>query len=522
MQVSTHNQASIAGVLAGAVAVTVAAALLLVPIEYAPIVLAAAAGMGLFATWCTTGRLMLAICAWFVLVICFDEEFWRAEVPFFFNVTLSRLFIVVLGMMWMTMWVLGRTSLRFVKPVLPLMAAILGYFTLSAAVTGFKSVAVASVHYRLIGGYWFAFAMFFFVLHAIRQERDIRLVLVFLFVTGLYLTFTGWCEHFKIWSLVFPRYIADPSIGIHWGRVRGPFVVSATMGLALSFCFFSNLVFARRFVGPARWPVYLAALAMLPPIFWTQTRSVWLGFLVGAIIWVVFNRQQRSRTATIAILSALAVAVLVFNFENFSSSERSRGGVTDVEPVYLRLGLAMITWDMFLDRPLLGVGFGHFRDVAPTYARDVSSPFYQFASPAMEHNSFLSILADTGVVGLALYVGLLIALLRMSVRLYRNLPMKGTGLICRDVVVMYWVLAAVYLADAMFRETSVHPFTNSIFFGISGIIAALDWLLRPQPLAFPPSWSSNNGNGNGHRNGNGKSPRNGAAFRPNPSRPQPD
>lgn len=486
MQLTAPSQISIAAALGVGL---VAIALLVAPIQYAPIVLLAAGGLGLFAAWCTAGRLIVAVCLWFVLVSCFDEEFWRAQVPLFFNVTLSRLFMVVLGAMWLTMWALGRTSLRFVRPVLPLMAAILAYFTLSAAVGGFKSVAVASVHYRLIGGYWFAFAMFFLVLHAVSRERDLVVVLGFLFCLGLYLTLTGWCEHFELWSLVFPRYIADPTVGIHWGRVRGPFVVSATMGLALTVCFFSNLVLARRLSKPLRPAVWLAALAMLPPIFWTQTRSVWVGFLLAAMVWIAFNHRQRSKPATVAFLSALAIALVAANFENFSSQERSRGGVTDVEPVYVRLGLALITWDMFLDRPLTGVGFGHFRDFAPRYARDVASPYYQFASPAMEHNSFLSILADTGLIGLALYAGLLIALLRLSVRLYRRLPAGGTGLMSRDLVVLYWTLGVAYLADAMFRETSVHPFTNSLFFGISGIIAAVGWLLGPQSVARPPSRS---------------------------------
>lgn len=495
MQATAYKTVNWAGILAVAI---LAVALFTAPIEYAPAVLAAAAGLALFAAWCTMGRLIVAVCIWFVLVICFDEEFWRAEIPFFFNVTLSRLFIVVLGMMWLAMWALGRSRLRFPRPVLPLMIAILMYFTASAAITGFQSVAIASVHYRLIGGYWFAFAMFFFMLHAIRQERDIRLVLVFLFCLGLYLTFTGWCEYLEIWSLVFPRYIADSTVGIHWGRVRGPFVVSATMGVALTFCFFSNLLLARRVSEPLRMPVYLATLLMLPPIFWTQTRSVWLGFLIAAIVWILFNGRHWKRTASITVLAALALVVLVVNFENFSSRERSRGGVMDTDPIYLRIGLGMITWEMFTDRPLLGSGFGHFRDVAPGYARDVASPYYHFASPAMEHNSFFSILADTGLVGLGLYVGLLFVLLRISLGLYRKLPPTSgqtsggrspevSVLTGRDLIVLYWALVAIYLVDAMFRETSVHPFTNSLFFGISGLMVALDWLWPGQAQTPAPS-----------------------------------
>jgi len=487
MDSAAQNQISLFWLLGVAV---VAAALLIVPIEYAPVVLAAASGAALFAAWCAAGRFLPAIGLWFVLVICFDEEFWRTAVPFFFNVTFARIFILVLGALWMGMWAMGRFPLRRARSVLPLMAAILAYFTVSAAISGFTTVAVASVHYRLIGGFWFAFAMFFFVLHAVSGERDLRDILIFLFVTSLYLTFTGWCEHFKVWSLVFPQYIADPGIGIHFGRVRGPFLVSATMGVALSFCFFGNLLLARRLTLPLRLGVWAVSLLMLPPIFWTQTRSVWVGFLLAGMIWVGFNQRSRSKPATVALLTALAILVLAANLQNFRTSERSRGGVADVEPVYVRLGLAMITWDMFLDRPIFGVGYGHFRDVAPRYARDVASPYYQFASPAMEHNNFLSILADTGLLGLGLYVALLLALLRLSVGLYQRLPAGVQGLMGRDIVVLYWTLMVVFLVDAMFRETSVHPFTNSLFFGISGMMAAVDWLLRPQPIPAPPPWAA--------------------------------
>jgi O-antigen ligase len=463
-------------------AVVLAAGIVLAPIELVPYLLVAAAAATLAVAWTALGSILTATLCWFVTVIAFDEEFWRLPVPHFFSLTIPRVLVVVLGLIWFGCWVLGRTRLRDGGWLYGLMLMLLALFTTSAAVAGFTSISVASVHYRLIGGFWFAFFIFFLIFHGVNSERDVLRVLKFFLVVGLYLTFTGWCEHLRLWSLVFPRYIADPELGIHWGRVRGPFLVSPTMGLALLFSFFACLALARQAVGPRRWLIHVVCLAMLPVLFWTHTRSVWLGLALGTIIWVLHAGRRWSRVAGISLVTAAAIAVMFFNAENILSEQREVGGVTDEKPIEMRLGLAMITWDMFQDHPVFGVGFGHFRDVAPSYARRLDSPYYYFASSAMEHNNFLSVLAETGAVGLLLYLALLAALLRISFRLYRRLPERAEGPVSRDVLVLYWVLFTVYLVDATFRETSVHPFTNCLFFGVSGVIVALDYLLRPQPL----------------------------------------
>ncbi len=457
-------------------------AILLTPAPYSLVVLAAAAGFGIFVAWAVLGDLLVAVLFWFVTVIALHEELWRVRVPFFFALTVDRIAIVVVFLLWVAMWLLGRSRLRPAGAVYPLMAMILGYFTLSAIASGFQTVAVATVHYRLIGGYWFAFVVFFLVLHAVRHETHFRRLLIFFMLVGLYLTFTGWCEHFKIWALVFPKFIADPTKGIHWGRVRGPFLVSPAMGVALLFCFFNNLVLIRKAQRPARMMLYPACLAMLPVIFWTHTRSVWLGLILGTMVWLIYTRRRWSRTAAVCLLAVAAILTFFVNEEGFLSARRSRGGVMDTDPITMRIGLALISRDIWLDHPLVGAGFGHFRDVAPRYARDIQSPYYRFASQAMEHNNFLSILAETGLIGLLLFLALLVVLLRVSLRLYRRLPACAEGLIDRDIVVLFWVLFVIFVIDGMFRETSVYPFTNALFFGFAGLIVALDYLLRPQPI----------------------------------------
>lgn len=435
-----------------------------------------------FCTYAVKGDLLIAVLVWFITLIALHEEFWRMNVPLFFAVTIPRLGVIVLMLLFLAMLMLGRIPVRFAWPISGLMAALATYFLVSAYFTGFQTRSIVSIHYRLIGGYLFPFIIFALVLHSFRHERDFRRMCIFFALLSVYLTFTGWCEHFELTSLIFPRFISDPAVGIHFGRVRGPFVMSPAMGLSLCFCFFNNLVLARDMRGVNRWMLLTLNVLMLPPIFWTHTRSVWLSFVVCLLIWALYSQRRTTRVVIVSVLIAGMLLISVLNMENFLSENRSKGGLTDTEPILLRIGLAQMTWEMVKDFPLFGVGFGHFRDFAPGYARDPSSPYFAFGSTALEHNNLLSIVAETGIVGLVLYAFLIFSILRESVRLYKKLPPTSPRMIGRDLLILYWILAAAYLIDGTFRETSDNPFANCLFFGLSAIPVALNGLLSPQPI----------------------------------------
>lgn len=436
----------------------------------------------LFFSWFAVRRdIVTAVCIWFGTLIILHEEFWRLQMPGFFAITIPRVGIVVLGALFVVMVMMGRLRLRWPGAIGVWLAVVITYFTISAFMSGFETRSQLTVHYRLIGGYLFPVAIFVFMLHGFRREIDFKHVAVFFAALSVYLVFTGWCEQFKVKQLLWPAFIADPNVGIHYGRVRGPFVSSPQMGLALVYCFFSNLVLAKN-SDRLRWPLLGTNALMLPVIFWTRTRSVWLAFVLCLFVWMWYSRRRMSRVVIVTTLTALAVLVSVANMENFRGEDRAKGGLTDVGPIMLRIGLAQMSWDMVKDHPLFGVGFGHFRDVAPNYARDPSSPYTAFGTSALEHNNLLSIVSETGFLGLVLYLGLVITLLKISVAVYRRLPENAGGFISRDMIVLYWILATAYFCDGMFRETSDSPFANCLFYGLTAMPVALWVMMRDRSL----------------------------------------
>ena len=80
-----------------------------------------------------------------------------------------------------------------------------------------------------------------------------------------------------------------------------------------------------------------------------------------------------------------------------------------------RKSFAYVSWQMFKDHPLMGVGFGRFYDRKLPYLSDRSQEFeLESLRPLDHHNTLLSLLVETGLAGLAAFVALLAAWARAA------------------------------------------------------------------------------------------------------------
>jgi O-antigen ligase len=477
---STRNNDWIAIAVVAAIAAVVG---VLVPAEYLPFVLGGVGLAVIMVLWANFGDMMTLILLWFVATACFSYFFWRVGVPIAggtVNITFDRILIAGIVLTALLSLLIGKLPYKSAPAVLKVLLLLLVFFTISYVHSGFKSIAEVSPHFRLIGGYYFPFIALVLTYFAVNDEPQIKKICCFFLLFGLYLTLTAWAEYFKVWSIVFPKYISDPELGIHWGRARGPFLVSASLGITLVFCFFNNWYLANHTNGFLRILIHLANLAMLPAIFFTQTRSVWLAMIICVVVWLKMTHRLRSRGAVLLLILAGTIILSAIFWSEIISRERRHGGIMEEQPIFARLGLARVTWQIFTDHPILGVGFGHFRDFASQYAQDPNNKYVRWSSQVMEHNNFLSILAEGGIVGFVLYFIVLLMIFRYSLRLYRRIPPEADGWVSRELVVLYWMLMIDYLVDGMFRETSFDPFNNGLFFAFTGLILAVDYLLNVQ------------------------------------------
>src|SRR5262249_14458936 len=121
--------------------------------------------------------------------------------------------------------------------------------------------------------------LIYLIAKRIRYTRALaRMLVCTLCVIGAYLGWTGIAELYHASFFGFPEYILSPSVGIQFGRVRGPFVSSTVDGAILVITFVAIVVAASHQTGMKRWLV----LSLVPPVvgsvYFTSTRSIWISF----------------------------------------------------------------------------------------------------------------------------------------------------------------------------------------------------------------------------------------------------
>lgn len=263
---------------------------------------------------------------------------------------------------------------------------------------------------------------------------DVTILPVFLFVqiwrTGLVERVSsslGWAASFV---LAFEVYAAITEF-----VTKQYFFTYPGRESVLAYGYFGSQAVGVRATGTFRYPEELALVCGLLGLFllryWRERQRPLLGLgcvvlaltagalsgLRGILIPLVllmtwsYLRQGRHFFRRFAGMSAALFAILlvadrVFNpLHNPVIQER----LNDSNNVYARIAAFKSAIAIFLDHPVIGVGYGEFTRVAldPQYY----AQFRGVSFVPYPHNTFLSMLAEGGLLGLALYLWLWIAIL---------------------------------------------------------------------------------------------------------------
>lgn len=324
--------------------------------------------------------------------------------------------------------------------------------------------------------------LFFFVMPAVmfwvaRQaawtRQNVWWLLSSLTVFGLYLSFTAVAEVHAWWDLVFPKYIASSESREFFGRGRGPLLNPAANGVILGLGLCALLAWWPR----CGWLGKSLVLAGVPVFAWglyaTLTRSAWMGAALVLLVVVTLLLPRAWRTAVIASAVVGGALLLVVDFNALLSFKRDKDvSAEDVaESAKLRPILALIAWNMFLDRPLLGCGFGQYETEMLPYLSDRSSDLpLEKARPYIQHNVFLALLAETGLVGMGLFTALLVIWTHRAWHLW-NQP--GAELWVRQVGLLFLAFMGAYLPNAMFHNLSLVPMVNMVLFFLGGAVMGI-------------------------------------------------
>jgi putative inorganic carbon (HCO3(-)) transporter len=246
------------------------------------------------------------------------------------------------------------------------------------------------------------FALFTLAPLIFGSAKQRNTLLIGLVAIGLYLGATGVLEGLHIWRLVFPSYIADPNVGIQWGRARGPFLESTGDG----FCILCGMVAAGIALTSwrsqwARGACYLTIVLGGAALFFTLTRSVWIGGFLGGVCAMLLTRQTRRIVVPVLLVGTVAVVATLALSPRIRSE--TIGRTESQSPVWDRENTDLAALKIIAEHPLTGVGWENFINVSAPYMRQ--QPDYPITGVGLEvHNVFLSHAAELGIPGLLLWL----------------------------------------------------------------------------------------------------------------------
>lgn len=313
----------------------------------------------------------------------------------------------------------------------------------------------------LAAKYLVPFAMFHLAGIVFTDEKRLHLFESFSLIILGYLSFIAIAFLAGAHFLVFPRFILDTNLGYHVDRARGPFLQAVANGVSLNLLALLALhAYPRGRIRGLRAVVLLGSVPIA--ILATMTRAVWLSFAGTLAALIVLSRHRALRRAGLVLTVTAAVgSAIVFSSSELSCSVINR--LTENEPVEFRAAVYAGGWQMFLDRPLTGWGFHQMPLHLPGY---VSEYHDQLLYP---HNTYLEVLVENGLVGLALYLWLMWEMWRLSRGAI--LANEDAGFLDRDFHRIWPILLAVYWLNAAVVVMS-YQFVNALLFTMAGMLAA--------------------------------------------------
>ena len=298
------------------------------------------------------------------------------------------------------------------------------------------------------------------------EERQFRQFEVFALVVLAYLSFTAIAFLSGAHALIFPRFILDESLGFHADRARGPLLQAVANGVSLNMLGLLALHAYRR--GSIRGVKVVVLLASVPiAILATMTRAIWASFAGTVVVLVFFSKDRLSKNRALRragvglILMAGTVLIVVLSSHELGCALSDR--LVERGPVDYRAAVYAGGWEMFLERPLTGWGFHQMPAELPRHVTGYNE------TVLYPHNTYLELLVEHGVAGLALYLWLMWEMWRLG----RGAIPEGEkdGFLDRQFHRLWPILLAVCWVNAAMVVMS-YQFVNGLLFTMAGMLAA--------------------------------------------------
>lgn len=347
-------------------------------------------------------------CALYLLVFAIPFGSVRSLEISGFNVTAVEILVAVLVLAWTAQ----QMAKRELKPKVSLL--LLPLLLVLSALAFLTTIAPSvSLSLKELLKWVELVVVFYLVAHMVERPIQVKLLLIAILCAAFLEALHGW---YQFLGEVGPSgfLLGGSYIRAH-GTFEQPNPYAGYLGLTLPFCY--SLLVGRARVRPTKGIalVSLAFVVILAALLVSFSRGAWLAFASAVlIISLVRTRRIMAPTLFISLLVALILLLGAFNLlpapladrlssttDYFRLFDASKMVVTTENwAIAERMATWQAAWGMFSDHTWNGVGLGGFRSAYGDYAL----PYWRNVLPDHAHNYYLNLLAETGVLGLVVYL----------------------------------------------------------------------------------------------------------------------
>jgi putative inorganic carbon (HCO3(-)) transporter len=199
--------------------------------------------------------------------------------------------------------------------------------------------------------------------------------------------------------------------------------------LVAGFSLAGAAIFALRDSTGLRVAAGVAAALCLGGMFLTGSRGGLVCFGVALLVAVLIAGRWRAKLTLLAVAIAIgSVAYLALYAPPEIRDRLGNATQGEIQQQEGRFTLWAVGWRVVQDEPLTGIGAGNFKEVSARYVLEPGSVFRTdrvIDNPGGVHNSYLQLLAETGVIGLALYLAIVLSSLAAGLRAARIFEQIG-------------------------------------------------------------------------------------------------
>lgn len=298
------------------------------------------------------------------------------------------------------------------------------------------------------------FATFLVAPYVFRTARQREYLLVTMVLLGAYLSLTTVFAAVHLNALVFPRYILNPSLGIHYGRGRGPFLEAVENGLALAVCALACAIATVRWAPGSRrrQAAVVVGLLCIVGAFLSLERSVWIAGFLGLTIAMASSTQLRRHLIPILVSLVLVGGLAFVGSPSLRAKISSR--VSQQSSIWDRNNLNTAGLNMVEAKPLTGFGWQTFQANSELYF--TRNPDYPLTATREKISNFpLGYAAELGIPGVTLWMLVLVVGVGRALMARHGPPEQELWRIGLIGVSVMFVIIAVFVPPNLFPNLTI-------------------------------------------------------------------